>query len=153
MSQKNELINKSKKLPCNKRKSRKEEINNKKKVKKSPTSIRKKISSSISTKVKKVGLYSSSKNSKYVNIPEMVKNLEVQFSSEMSWENYGTYWSIDHIIPQCLFDFTCEDQVRACWSIENVRPLLKEENAKKANRLNMNLIREYGLQHILKKII
>lgn len=31
--------------------------------------------------------------------PEYKQHLENQFTSEMSWDNWGTYWEIDHIIP------------------------------------------------------
>lgn len=153
MSQENKTLSKAKRLPCNKKYLKKEKKVISKTVRKSPACIRKKISSSIATKVKKAGLYNAQKRSKYIDIPEMVHNIELQFNDKMNWANYGVYWDIDHIIPQYLFDFTCEDQVKACWSIENIRPLIREDNAKKANKLNMDLIREYGLQHILKKII
>jgi len=82
----------------------------------------------------------------------MVHNIELQFDKKMSWENYGVYWNIDHIIPQCLFDFTDIKQVRMCWSVENIRPLRKIENTKKADSLNKELIEEYGLNHILQKV-
>ena len=28
-----------------------------------------------------------------------IKYLESQFTPEMNWDNYGTYWEIDHIHP------------------------------------------------------
>lgn len=30
---------------------------------------------------------------------EYLDHLELQFDSSMNWENYGSYWQIDHIIP------------------------------------------------------
>lgn len=137
---------KNKKLPCNK----KEEAKNSKKINKnSPAFIRKKISSYITLRIKKAGLNGKIERCKYVNIKNMVKNLEDQFDDEMTWENYGVYWDIDHIVPQCLFDFTDIEQIRTCWSEENVRPTVREENAKKADCIDLELIERYGLFHIL----
>lgn len=140
---------KNKKLPCNRKEKRRI---NKKPSKKSPIYVRKKVSSFITHKIKKAGLTGETIRCKYINIKSMVKNLESQFISEMNWENYGTYWDIDHIVPQCLFDFTDIDQVRICWSEENIRPTIKEENARKSNTIDINLIEEYGLFHILEKV-
>lgn len=145
---------KNKILPCNKKDFKEEMIKRQSRVnKRSPSYIRRKISSSIATKVKKAGLCMGVEYSKYINIFEMMVNIELQFDENMSWENYGVYWDIDHIIPQCLFDFTDIGQVRLCWSIGNVRPMVREENALKADTVDMALIREYNLQYILQRVI
>lgn len=63
-------------------------------------------------------------------IQELKEHLESQFTPEMSWDNYGSYWEIDHIIPIntfCLKSFEDED-FRVCWSLSNLRPLSKTEN-------------------------
>ena len=57
---------------------------------------------------------------------EYSEYLENQFDKNMSWENYGTYWEIDHIIPLSKggsFHYT------------NTQPLIIEENRKKGNNL------------------
>ena len=54
--------------------------------------------------------------------------LESAWSDGMTWENWGTYWEIDHIIPCYKFNFEAEHQVLACLNYENTRPLLKEAN-------------------------
>lgn len=41
-------------------------------------------------------------------------------------------WHIDHIIPCCAFDHTDPEQVRACWSPENLRWLPALENSRKS---------------------
>lgn len=140
----------SKKLPCNK----KEEEEEKKVVnKKSPKYIRKKVSSYVTFRVKRSGLYNTKMRCKYANISEVVKSLESQFDEFMNWGNYGIYWDIDHIIPQCMFDFTILDEVRTCWDPKNVRPLRREENAKKSNEIDIKLIEEYGLLDIYQTVI
>ena len=44
------------------------------------------------------------------NIQYLREWFEYNFTSEMNWDNYGSYWSIDHIIPTCKFDLTLEDE-------------------------------------------
>lgn len=60
------------------------------------------------------------------SIQEYVVYLEKQFSENMSWDNHGEYWEIDHTIPLSRggsFHYT------------NTTPMLKEENRKKSNKL------------------
>lgn len=64
------------------------------------------------------------------NLQDLKQHLESQFTPEMSWNNYGSYWEIDHIIPQNLFNITdekCKD-FQICWSLKNLRPLPVVEN-------------------------
>lgn len=60
-------------------------------------------------------------------LQELKSHLEKQFTSEMNWNNYGTYWEIDHIIPQNLFSFNSSEdkEFKICWSLANLRPLEK----------------------------
>lgn len=61
---------------------------------------------------------------------ELKKHLESQFTSKMSWLNYGEYWELDHIIPKDSFTFNSyEDKAfKICWSLMNLRPLTISEN-------------------------
>lgn len=54
--------------------------------------------------------------------------LEKQFTDGMSWENYGSYWSIDHIIPCFKFDLTKEEGIKKCFHYTNLRPLKCYDN-------------------------
>ena len=38
------------------------------------------------------------------------EHLESKFLPTMTWENYGKYWHIDHIIPCAFFDLSIEEQ-------------------------------------------
>lgn len=67
---------------------------------------------------------------------ELIRHLEIQFSRGMTWENYGKYWHVDHIVPVSSFDKTDPDWVRNCWTLSNLRPLPARENlAKSAKRV------------------
>lgn len=63
-------------------------------------------------------------------LQDLRQHLESQFTPEMSWSNYGTYWEIDHIIPQNVFSTTSPDDsdFKICWSLANLRPLEKSLN-------------------------
>lgn len=58
-------------------------------------------------------------------------HLEYQFSGEMSWENYGKLWSLDHIIPQCNWQKGDKSTMKEIWLLDNVRPILIIEHRKK----------------------
>lgn len=52
------------------------------------------------------------------------------------WDNYGTYWNIDHIKPQSKLwydSFECQNFLE-CWSLDNLRPLEVIKNMKKGNK-------------------
>lgn len=66
-------------------------------------------------------------------LEELKQHLENQFDSNMTWENYGEYWEIDHIKPVNLFNFTSPEdkEFKECWSLNNLRPLPWRENRKR----------------------
>ena len=63
-------------------------------------------------------------------INDLKQHLEKQFTPEMSWGNYGSYWEIDHIIPKNLFNYSSHEDkdFKICWSLNNLRPLTVFEN-------------------------
>jgi hypothetical protein len=67
------------------------------------------------------------------NIQYLREWFEYNFTSEMNWENYGSYWSIDHIIPVCKFDLTNEDEKLKCWNWTNLMPVTVKYNSSKKN--------------------
>lgn len=71
---------------------------------------------------------------------DLIKHLENLFLPEMSWENHGKgegKWHIDHVIPKSLFNITstkCKG-FKACWALENLRPMWGKFNQEKSNNL------------------
>ncbi len=65
------------------------------------------------------------------SIEQFKIHLESKFTSEMSWENYGAYWEIDHIKPCALFDLSIRNQQEKCFHYSNMQPLTKSENRRK----------------------
>jgi len=73
----------------------------------------------------------------------LAKWLEFNMKPEMNWENYGSYWHIDHVYPCSLFDFSVEQNRNACFNWTNLTPLEGIENIKKSNKLDVNLVTHY----------
>lgn len=73
--------------------------------------------------------------------PHLKIHLECQFMPGMSWENYGTAWHIDHILPVTFFNFqdADSDEFRRCWALTNLRPLWAERNLSKGARRELLL--------------
>jgi hypothetical protein len=63
-------------------------------------------------------------------------HLERQFLKGMTWENFGTAWHIDHILPRSSFKFSTADDrdFKACWALTNLRPLWADQNFRKSNK-------------------
>lgn len=55
--------------------------------------------------------------------PELKSYLELKFLPTITWDNYGKYWHIDHIIPCALFDLTKEEEQKKCFHYTNLQPL------------------------------
>jgi len=66
---------------------------------------------------------------------QLTKHLESKFTKRMSWDNYGTYWHVDHIIPVASFDHTKDNEVALCWHWTNLQPLEAKANMKKSNKI------------------
>ena len=73
------------------------------------------------------------------NIQYLREWFEYNFTSEMNWENYGSFWSIDHIIPVCKFDLTIEDEKLKCWNWSNLMPVTIKYNSSK-KEIDMNQV-------------
>lgn len=68
-------------------------------------------------------------------LEDLITHLENQFDNKMNWNNYGSYWVIDHIKPRSLFYYKNpeDEEFQNCWALKNLRPLEKIENIKKSN--------------------
>ena len=98
-----------------------------------------KITSNLRTRVHNA-LKGNSKSSKTEELigcsVEYLKDyLQLKFDVNMTWENYGSYWHIDHIIPCSAFDLSIEENQRNCFSYTNLQPLEKYENLRKGDRI------------------
>lgn len=61
---------------------------------------------------------------------QLKEHLESLFTSEMNWNNHGSFWHIHHIKPASYFTCsTMEDPMfKICWGLSNLMPLNKRKN-------------------------
>lgn len=69
------------------------------------------------------------------SLKELKLHLESNFRNNMTWNNYGSTWQVDHIIPRYKFDLTKTGMVKKCWALNNLQPLLTEENMAKGRKI------------------
>lgn len=71
-------------------------------------------------------------------VKDLMQHLTALFLPGMTWENYGSYWQVDHIKAQCFFVFESMDDpvFKQCWALENLRPLESRENSRLGGRLS-----------------
>jgi len=72
------------------------------------------------------------------------KWFEFHFSinTNLSIENHGIEWHIDHVIPINKWDLTREDHRQLCFNWKNLMPLECCKNISKHDNIDMNQIRE-----------
>ncbi len=51
-----------------------------------------------------------------------------KFTNEMTWDNYGKVWHLDHIIPLCRFNLQNREQFLKATHYSNYQPLLVHDN-------------------------
>jgi hypothetical protein len=56
----------------------------------------------------------------------------------MNWENLGSYWQIDHIIPINAFNFKNTNEKYICFHWTNLQPLTCYENRFKSNKIYLH---------------
>jgi hypothetical protein len=68
-------------------------------------------------------------------VPSELKiHLESQFTTGMSWDNYGLYgWHIDHKVP--LSSAKSEEELLKLCHYSNLQPLWAEDNLKKGSSI------------------
>lgn len=83
---------------------------------------------------------SKNQNTKYLDIlgytkEELKNHLEKQFTKDMTWKAFrdGDI-HIDHIKPQSLFNLKDINDVKECWSLNNLQPLWAKDNIAKSNK-------------------
>ena len=72
---------------------------------------------------------------------ELKVHIEALFHNDMTWDNHGKVWEIDHVVPinwfvtnKHLFKDD-EELCRAANSLTNIQPLFKEDNRTKGKSI------------------
>lgn len=61
--------------------------------------------------------------------------IEHQFDEEMTWENHGKHWHLDHVLPIKKFNIDDEEEVNICFSWMNMQPLERLANISKHDKI------------------
>lgn len=77
-----------------------------------------------------------------VSIEKFREWIELQFSEELSWENFSDAWQFDHVVPVAYFDFSNEADLRLCWNFTNIR-VEKVDRNKAGNRMDVLAAKKY----------
>jgi hypothetical protein len=64
---------------------------------------------------------------------DLRKHLESNFRRGMTWQNYGSYWHIDHIVP--LISAKSPEEVKKLCHWTNLQPLTAFENISKGSKM------------------
>lgn len=85
-------------------------------------------------------------NMKYLqcNLDEFIKFIEIQFVDNMTWDNQGDIWELDHILPVSKFNLEIPEYKNICFHWCNYKPIFKSDNKKKSNNLVEKIIQEHN---------
>lgn len=67
----------------------------------------------------------------------------VQFREGVGWEDFGALWQFEHILPVACFDFSNENELRACWNFTNIRVDYTDMEKETGGRLNLLAARNF----------
>ena len=71
------------------------------------------------------------------------KWFEIQFTDDLSWENFGARWQFDHIIPTAYFDYTNDADLKLCWSFINLCAEPIEEGKSGTRKIDLFAAKPY----------
>ncbi|CAN5893082.1 hypothetical protein BH11BAC4_BH11BAC4_05040 [soil metagenome] len=78
-----------------------------------------------------------------LDIEKYRKWIELQFNEGLNWDNFGTAWQFDHLVPVAYFDFSKEEDLFLCWNFINIRVEKLELNKSKGNRIDVLAVKPY----------
>ena len=76
--------------------------------------------------------------------------IQIQFTYELNWDNFGSLWQFEHIIPVAYFDFAVETDLLLCWNFINIRVERLSEDAGSKTSINVLAARGY-FENLYKK--
>lgn len=68
---------------------------------------------------------------------------EIQFTDGLGWDNFGTHWQFDHIVPAAYFDYSAEEDLKLCWSFINLKVEPIDQHKNRGNRIDVISVRPY----------
>lgn len=69
--------------------------------------------------------------------------IELQFTGQLSWDNFGSSWQFEHIVPLVYFDFSNNDDLALCWNFINIRVEKLESQDAHHNKIDILAAKPY----------
>lgn len=69
--------------------------------------------------------------------------IELQFTGNLNWDNFGTKWQFSHVVPLAYFNFEIEDDLKLCWNFVNIRVEKLNINEKEEKNSNAIALKTY----------
>ncbi len=82
------------------------------------------------------------------SIKQFREHLESQFEVGMSWKNWSK-WEIDHRVPLSSFNLADPEQQKLAFNYHNCRPMWREANRQKSDKIEGELFRGRDIRKIL----
>lgn len=82
---------------------------------------------------------------------DYIEYFDKHFKEEYEKYRRTKEYHIDHIIPCALYNFTDGEDVRKCWNPRNLRIISAKENMGKGAKLEIALVKQYGIMDLLPK--
>jgi hypothetical protein len=70
------------------------------------------------------------------------KWIEFTMKEDMTWENYGKIWNIDHVIPVSSFNSSNNDEMKKAFNWKNTRALYAKDNFSKGKNICEKTLKE-----------
>jgi hypothetical protein len=70
-----------------------------------------------------------------------INHINNQLIDGMDYSNFGTEWSLDHIVPVNAFDLTDNEQLHLCYNYINIMPMYNIDNRAKGASLHFSLLK------------
>ena len=70
-----------------------------------------------------------------------INHIEKYRLNGMTKENFGSVWSLDHIVPVHLFDFDDIDDLKLCYNFNNIMPMFLNDNRLKGASVHFSLVK------------
>ncbi len=65
---------------------------------------------------------------------------QYRFDTNMTFDNYGSYWHIDHVLPCSIFELSNNEELNICFHWTNLQPMEALQNNIKKNNIDINNI-------------
>lgn len=72
--------------------------------------------------------------------------IQFNMTPQMTWDNYGKYWHLDHIKPCSSFDLENQDDLKECFNWSNTTPCLVKDNLIKFDKIEDETLSLYRLR-------